>query len=812
MGPTLAPQTEVLFLAEAPGRYEDERTGKPLTGPSGRLVRQCVPAGKELLCGFDNVCNCRPEGNRTPIWQEIECCRPRRNSVIQDAKPKLIVGLGVVPLNFMLGTTDLTNLRGRVFAVKVGKHECHFLPTYHPDHIIKHAHNEARPLQSRLGHCFKKDIERAFDVLPTLTRVVVDSEQDIKANVRCLDGKYDEIQSLLAKATKAPIKAIDIETDRLRPYGGGRILTIAISFGDTNFSFPWNHPKAEWTAVDKEAIYKALERLIGDDTIKVAHNAPFELEWLAEEFGQTIVNHTAWECTMMQAHFLDERKGGNREDDNTGANRYLALDFLCRVNFGITYKHLFKLNKKDMGSSDLGETLLYNGVDTKYTLKLYYKQKQELKRLGLNKAYMDAVIRQPTVALMQSIGMDVDQIELKKQQKILEKDISNTETEIEALPVVQQYKKDHGQFKPIGGPDALNLFKDYLKRDEVYVKDNKNIGRYSVDRHVLEKIDHPLAKHIVHLRHVTKMKSTYVDGLEQCVGKLIYPDGKLHTTFHTTGTETGRLSSSDPNMQNFPKRADGHIRRSVYAPPGFLIVAVDYKQLEGSTTAMCSRDEYYVKALKNNYDTHMVWARRLHELWPDATNEVDGKFRSMVKNKLVFPSFFGATVESVTAYLSDGCGRAAPPAIVEKLMDEFWQTFSGVKRWQEQLMKGYYNNGYVKTLSGRRRNYPLSRNEAINHPVQGTAAELVCDAMVRLSHLASTTGNWQIHPVLNIHDDLTFVVADDDNSLEQSISNIVKEMLTFDFPWINVPLACEVSIGPNWCDLEKFGEFWSHKI
>jgi len=227
---------------------------------------------------------------------------------------------------------------------------------------------------------------------------------------------------------------------------------------------------------------------------------------------------------------------------------------------------------------------------------------------------------------------------------------------------------------------------------------------------------------------------------------------------------------------------------------------------------MCSRDENYVKALKDNYDTHMVWAKRLAELVPDCTTRVDAKFRSMVKNKLVFPSFFGASIESVTAYLSDGTGRQMPGDKVGQLMDEFWQTFSGVKRWQEWLMKGYYKDGYVSTLSGRRRRYPLSRNEAINHPVQGTAAELVCDAMVRLSYHAATTGEWHAHPVLNIHDDLTFVVPDNVGDLERCISVIVKEMLTFDFAWVNVPLACEVSIGPNWCDLEKFGEFWSHKL
>jgi len=141
---------------------------------------------------------------------------------------------------------------------------------------------------------------------------------------------------------------------------------------------------------------------------------------------------------------------------------------------------------------------------------------------------MEAAPRQATVALMQHRGMDVDQAEVQRQKAKLEKEIENVEAEVEAQDVVQRYKGDHkGVFNPLSGPDTLSIFKDYLKREEVYVEGGKNVGRYSVDRHVLEKIDHPLAKQIVHLRHVSKMKSTYVDGLELGVGKLIYPDANF---------------------------------------------------------------------------------------------------------------------------------------------------------------------------------------------------------------------------------------------------------------------------------------------
>src|ERR1700692_359172 len=134
MAPTLAMGSSVYILAEAPGQNEDEVSHKPLTGPSGKLLHECIPEGERA--SFDNVLNCRPPDNRTPTWQEIECCRPRRVKWIEEAKPKLILGLGAVPLKFMLGSTDLKGMRGRLFAVRVGTHECWFLPTYHPAFLL----------------------------------------------------------------------------------------------------------------------------------------------------------------------------------------------------------------------------------------------------------------------------------------------------------------------------------------------------------------------------------------------------------------------------------------------------------------------------------------------------------------------------------------------------------------------------------------------------------------------------------------------------------------------------------------------------
>ena len=773
----------------------------------------------EICESFDgHVYNLETESNSYIADNVLvsNCCRPRRWKWIEQAKPKLIVGLGAVPLHAILGSTDLSGMRGRLFAVQVGNHSCWFLPTYHPSFILRTAYDKKKPLNSRLGHCLRMDIDRAFSHLPHLAYPSIDSVSDITAGIHTLDGNapthFDELLGLLAKAKEAPVKSVDLETKGLRPYStGAAVMSCAFSFGSINFSFALDHPQAKWTPTQRVSVKQKLRAIIKDDTIKIAHNVPFELEWFIWMFGPEVVNHAAWEDTMMQAHFLDERRGKKGHGDDDRRAPYQGLDFLCKMNLGVTYKKLFKLNKKDMSKSPLGDVLTYNGVDTKYTLRLFHHQDRLLKRQDLHAAYLDALPRQPTIALMQWLGMPVDQRERKRCQDQLGPEIKAIEAEIFSLKVVKAYITDNKEFNPFSDKDAVRIFKDYLKRPEVTIQDEKGT-RYSTNKNILDTIDHPLANLIIRLRNRNKLKSTYVDSLELGVGEAIYPDGMIHTNFNTTFAETGRTSSDEPNMQNFPKRNDAWVRKQIVAPPKHILLAFDYGQLEACTAAMESKDKVLVKALWEDYDIHMEWAQRVATAYPAIVGgkamlkdpKVMGKFRSRIKNKFVFPAIFGAHPLSIAGYLS------MPEDIIDDQVSDFWEQFHGLKKWQDNTMKEYYKNGYVTTYVGRRHRYPLSSNQAINHPIQGLACEIVCDAMTRLSFESVSTGNWHIHPRLNIHDDLTFVVPDNDDEIESAVGTIYKAMLTPPYKCVNVPLSVKASVGTNWLDMEEIGQFWSH--
>lgn len=792
--PTLVKGADVYIVAESPEWDE-------------KLVRECTPKGQKA--SFDSVVNC--SSDHTPTWQEAECCRPRRIKWIEEAKPKLILGLGVVPLKFFLNSTDIDGMRGRLFVIQVGSHSCWFMPTFDPDFIRKKAYDKKKALTSRLGHCFRMDICRAYSYCSgSFTAPILDTANSIHSGIRCFhDGDSAVLIDLLKEAIKAPVKAVDIETKGLRPFSdGAAIMTVAISYDDVNFSFALDHPKAGWTGGQKQKILVLLEELLKDDTVKVAHNAPFELEWFISYFGLGVVNHAAWECTQMQAQFLDERRGKAHGSDDSHRAAYQSLDFLVKQHFGFTYKSLFKLDKKDMSRSDLGETLIYNAVDTKYTLRLFHHQQQLLYNLGLHEAYLEALPRQASVAIMQTLGVMVDQKEVKRIQGMLQAELTGIYQTINSLNVVQAYVKDKGEFNPLSDKDAVAIFRDYLKRPEVTIKDGDKV-RFSTDKNVLGAIDHPLAASILLLRNRNKLKSTYCDSLELGRGEAVYPDGKIHCNFNTTFAETGRTSSDEPNLQNFPQRQDAWVRKQVVAEEGHVLVAFDYGQLEACTAAMCSGDKVLVAELWEDYDIHMDFAKnRVSVAFPEGLERVNGdmkKFRSLIKNKFVFPAIFGAQASSIAGYLN------MPIPIAEKLLAQLWGKYTGLKRWQDRTVKKYYEDGFVVSPTGRRHNYPLSKNQVINFPIQSLACDLVCDAMNRLSYEASNTKKWHLHPRLNIHDDLTFSIPDRDDVLEEAITTICRTMLTPPYSCVNVPLSVSVSIGKTWHGMAEIGKFWSHK-
>ena len=479
--------------------------------------------------------------------------------------------------------------------------------------------------------------------------------------------------------------------------------------------------------------------------------------------------------------------------------------------FGFNLKKLAGVDRKKLEETPLEAVLLYNAPDARYHCLLWEQQDARIEAEGLREAADLAQRRVPTCVLTQLRGLVVDQIEVKRLQTKYEKVINKTIADIAALPVVREFRSKKGkEFKPLSNPDVLFILKDMLHRNEVIVENKFTKKReYRADESVLEQIDHPIAKLLLQLRQFNKRKSTYVDPLSiDHEDSVVYPDGLVHAQFNTTFSEGGRLSVESPSLQNYPKRDTEakEVRKPVVAPPGCVVLAFDQGQVEARVIAMFTKDKSFCKALWERYDVHHEWAERLAYAYP---RRVGGKdklkdkkvmktFRTDVKNQWTFPLFYGAKLESVAGYLD------MPVDTVRPLYNEFWKQFAGVKSWQEKQVELYKERGYTECLTGRRRHGPLSLNQILNSPVQGTAAELIMSSMSRLSE----TGNPELQPELNIHDDLTFVRVPI-KRVDDIAERVITEMLNMPFSWVNVPLTVEMSMGPNWLELEEVGTFSS---
>ena len=489
---------------------------------------------------------------------------------------------------------------------------------------------------------------------------------------------------------------------------------------------------------------------------------------------------------------MDERPGGH------------SLDFLCRLNFGLPLKSLSKINTGKLQSEPLGRVLRYNALDAKYGHKLSVVQEEALRRLGLYRSYQERFQRVPTAVLSQDIGICTDVKETERLQVEVGKRIVGLVEDIKSREEVELYEKaGHGDFNPTSNTQVATMFRDICG-----FKEGKRAGnKYCVDKNVLKAIGTPLASDILNLRSAAKMKNTYVDRLHpDAEDSYVFPTGRMHPTVRVVGTNTGRFSYAEPNGQNFPKRNPlvAEVRKQVVPPKGYKIVAVDYGQIEARVLGMASGDEYLCKALWENYDIHLEWAQKVAALWPPTfkkRGEDMKRFRTDIKSELVFAAFYGAKQEHIGGMLE------LPRHLAKELFEEFWDTFAGVYKWQQKLQKFYQDFGYVEGLTGGRRHGPLSPNMVLNSPIQGTAADLVIDAMVRLSERADRTDDWCYQPILNIHDDLTFYLPI--KNLETYMENIIIEMVTMPYDWVNVPIEVEVSVGDNWHEMELVGKFTS---
>jgi len=793
-------EPEVYIIGEAPGRIEDEE-GIQFVGPSGDLLRPHIPKRYRKRIRWNNTTRCRPPNTRNPDRVEIECCRPSIERDIEQSQPIAIFGLGGVPLGWAGKAGGIYLWRGRRFPIQIGSHTCWYYPMLHPAGILHKKSESNRKYQSDDEFAFEMDLKHAFsDIDDGLPPPVVHTPKFARENITCLTGRSSgDLQYLLEfldYAGTRDIAGVDYETQNLRPYNkDSEILTAAVSVEDETVAFAFRHPQAGWTQSQLVKIDQAWVSFLSSRARKAVHQLSFEMEWTCFFYGKDLAR-VPWEDTMTQAYVIDERVG----DVKPGA---LSLEWLTQQYFGINIKKLSpKMNKARMRDEDLETLLPYNGIDAKYHRLVYSAQAEVIRKQRLAGVYEEKVRQVPTVVLTQLKGVPVDPVVNKQLSKEYTRKLKEAEDAVQVHDEAKQfYKLTNEKFNPASPQHVIVVLRDILKTREGQLSSNG----WSTKESVLKQVDHPFTDSVLAFRKVQKIKGTYVDPYSPG-SPVLYPGNIIHTNLGTCFTETGRLNSEDPNIQNVPIRTDeGKKARKQIASR--IVASFDYGQIDARIIACGSRDKYYCKALWENYDIHLEWAERLAYEIPRLVGgkanikdpEKMDKFRNRVKSQWVFALFYGAALRTTAGRFEVEMHE------IEKLYNAFWKQFADVKKWQDRISDQFKEHGYVQLFDGLRRHAPLGRGQQINTPVQGATNRIVMLGMNRLSEKEDNL----LQANMQIHDDLTFCF-NDVNDYEDSVPRILDTMLDGrEFDWFCVPLVVDLKDGRNWAEMKKIGTFSS---
>lgn len=530
---------------------------------------------------------------------------------------------------------------------------------------------------------------------------------------------------------------------------------------------------------EAEKIVNIFKQLYENENIlKIGQNLKYDLEVLA---GYGI--HLAGKMfDTMIAHYLIQPE------------LYHNMDYMAEIYLNYKTIHIDELigpkgkNQKNMRDIPVEEVCEYAAEDADITLRLKNKLEPELKKYGVDDLFHNIEMPlMPVLAEMEMNGVCLDTESLKETSAILTTRMNELEHRIHELA---------GQSFNIASPKQVGDIL-FSKMKLVEKPKKTKTGQFITSEEVLQGIKgrHEIVADILEHRGLKKLLGTYVDALP----KLRNPrTGKLHTSFNQTVTATGRLSSSDPNLQNIPVRGeDGkEIRKAFIPEPGCKFFSADYSQIELRVMAHLSNDENMTEAFREGNDIHAATAAKIYK---ETLDSVTRDQRSKAK-RANFGIIYGITIWGLADRLDISRDEA------RQLIDGYFESFPKVKDYMEQSKETARANGYVETLFKRRRYLPdiNSRNatvrgfaerNAINAPIQGTAADIIKIAMIRIYDRFRREGI-RSKMILQVHDELNFSVFPEER---ERVERIVIEEMQNAFP-MNVPLVADCGWGDNWLE------------
>jgi DNA polymerase-1 len=600
------------------------------------------------------------------------------------------------------------------------------------------------------------------------------------------------LQALVTRLEQAPLIAFDTETTSSDPMQAQLVgLSLAVQEGE-GYYVPVGHVEGE--ALDgagteqlpQDVVLDALRPVLTDPgRPKVAHNASYDLDVLAE--AGVDVAGLSWD-TMIAEWLI--HPGGNH-----------GLKRVAFRRLGVEMTPISDLIGKGakqitMAQVPVERAAPYAAADADMTLRLVALQEPELEKSNARQLFDELEMPLiPVIVAMERAGIALDKGTLNRMAEDLEENLDQLATDI----------NDY-----IGVPININstqqlsqaLF-DQLGLPTAGLKKTKS-GHYSTAAGVLEglKGQHPIIELILRHREISKLLSTYVRALPQLVNERT---GRIHTSFNQAGTVTGRLSSSNPNLQNIPMRTEQgrKVRRAFVAAPGWRLVAADYSQVELRVLAHLCQDPALIDAFHRDMDIHATTAAAVYGLDFDAVSPEQRSFAKRVN--------FGLLYGMSSFRLARDTGM--PRAEADRFVRDYFDRFPGIKKYLDGTKRQAAERGYVETLMGRRRYFSIlqgrasgrtasiqraaAEREAINMPVQGSAADIMKIAMRRV-YDALNEGGYRARILLQVHDELVLEVPQDEVA---PVTSLLRQHMARAYELV-VPLKVDVKVGQNWYEME----------
>ena len=587
----------------------------------------------------------------------------------------------------------------------------------------------------------------------------------------------DRLHAWLARLRAAPLAALDTETDSLDPMRARIVgISFAVQPGEAAY-VPLGHdfPGAPDQLPIDEVLAAMRPWLEDAMAAKVGQNIKYDTHVLANH-GITV---RGWQHdTMLESYVFEAHLGHSLEKL---ADRHLGRK-------GLSYEELCGkgVNQIPFSQVDLDRATRYSGEDSEMTLQVHQVLYPQLAAVpGMMRVYRD--IEMPVSLLLQRIerhGVLIDCALLNAQSQQLAERM---------LQLEQQAYEIAGQPFNLGSPKQIGEI--LFVKLGLPVKKKTASGAPSTDEEVLAELaaDYPLPARLLEYRSLAKLKGTYTDKLPLMVNPAT---GRVHTNYAQAVAVTGRLSSNEPNLQNIPIRtAEGRrVREAFIAPPGHSIVSADYSQIELRIMAHISGDPGLTKAFAAGLDVHKATAAEVFNTTVDAVTTEQRRYAKTINFGLIYGmGAFG---------LAQSLGIEQKAA--RDYIDRYFARFAGVKRYMDETRASASDQGYVETLFGRRIELPEIRGgngprragaerQAINAPMQGTAADLIKLAMIAVQAALDDNAKRTVI-VMQVHDELVFEVPDDELDWVRSE---VPRLMAGVAHW-SVPLLAEVGVGPNW--------------